>query len=254
LKDVVLSIPYKPRQLGFFNKILLALGIASSLGATSIRNKDTEVLISNKTNNSGIKSDMEIYQPEINMRMDADNISYEQAKNIVLTQKLKKTKEERRREEEKAKAFKIEYKQVLRSRKNVIARVDAALRRSQMPTDYLIPKDIKALIYQESRFNPEIVSKAGAYGLMQVMDASSDMSIEDNIAVGLKILKEKDAYCRQYYKDWDNMNQQQKKDILFAIYNCGQGTWESNGSSLTTAPTETQKHIEFIHNYQKYSS
>jgi len=254
LKDAVLSIPYRPRQLGLFHKIFLALGIASSYGSTNISNKNVDINISNKSSSSGIKSDTEIFQPEIERRMDADNLSFEQASNIVLKQKMKEMEETRLREEEKAKAFMIEYKLVLKTRKDVIKRVDAALAKSKMPTDYLTSKDIKSLIYQESRFDPNIVSNAGAHGLMQVMGDSVGTSIEDNIAAGLKILKEKDAYCVQHYPDWDKMNIEIKKKIVFSIYNCGEGTWEKFGSSLVTAPSETKKHIEFIDNYKKYSS
>jgi len=82
---------------------------------------------------------------------------------------------------------------------------------------------LAALICQESRFNPEVESHRGAYGLMQVMPTTAESlgftDLEDpetNIAVGVKFLQYIDKYLQ--LNDTSNVN---RKKFILAAYNAG---------------------------------
>lgn len=84
---------------------------------------------------------------------------------------------------------------------------------------------IAAVIYQESNFNPEAESWAGAYGLMQIMPESADLfRINDfeepaeNIKVGVRLLK----WLDKNFKDEIPDSTERIKFIL-ASYNVGLG-------------------------------
>ncbi len=82
-----------------------------------------------------------------------------------------------------------------------------------------------SLIYQESRFNPETVSWAGACGLMQVMPETAKRmgvedytSIEGNLIAGARFLKWLDNQLSETVTD-----STERIYFVLAAYNCGLG-------------------------------
>ncbi|MGE4555620.1 MAG: transglycosylase SLT domain-containing protein [Desulfovibrionaceae bacterium] len=85
---------------------------------------------------------------------------------------------------------------------------------------------VAALAYQESKFNPEAVSRTGAYGLMQILPSvAKDKSIgvpdihdpESNIYAGVKYL---DLIRKTYFND-PGLDAFNKMCFTFAAYNAG---------------------------------
>jgi len=84
---------------------------------------------------------------------------------------------------------------------------------------------IAAIIYQESTFNPEIESWAGAYGLMQIMpETATTLGIEDykdpaqNIMAGVRMLSWLDEQISESVPD-----STQRVKFVLAAYNVGLG-------------------------------
>jgi len=81
---------------------------------------------------------------------------------------------------------------------------------------------VSSLIYQESQFNPQSKSWAGAMGLMQLMPATAkELGVhdranpDDNIKGGTK-------YLQQLWDRWDDIpDSVQRKKFVMASYNCG---------------------------------
>lgn len=112
-------------------------------------------------------------------------------------------------------------------------------------------KFIKSVIKQESNFNPNSVSSAGALGLMQLMPAnakhygvSNPFDVSQNVDAGTRLLK-----------DYLNMYGNNKKMAL-AAYNAGPTGIKKRGvtdtSKFNNLPEETQNYVKKVMNY--YSS
>lgn len=109
---------------------------------------------------------------------------------------------------------------------------------------------IKAVIKQESDFNPNCVSHVGAKGLMQLMPdtarevgVSNPFDIEQNIDGGTKYLK-------------NMLNMYGNTKLALAAYNAGPGTlkWRGvkNDSDISRLPSETRHYVKNImQNYGK---
>jgi membrane-bound lytic murein transglycosylase F len=84
---------------------------------------------------------------------------------------------------------------------------------------------VAALIYQESRFNPSVISPRGAYGLMQVMPATGQHfgldvthSVENNILAGISYIRMLDGLFDNWVSDPD-----ERVKFILASYNAGHG-------------------------------
>lgn len=109
---------------------------------------------------------------------------------------------------------------------------------------------IYAIIKQESNFDPNVVSSAGAMGLMQLMDfncksygVTNPLDIEQNIKGGIMHIKE-------YLNMYDG-----NVEMALMAYNGGPGTMErrgvSNSNDLYKMPKETQNYVPKVINYYK---
>ncbi|SHF10404.1 lytic transglycosylase domain-containing protein [Clostridium fallax] len=107
---------------------------------------------------------------------------------------------------------------------------------------------VRAIIKQESDFNPYVVSSAGAMGLMQLMpenckeDGVNDpFNIEENIEGGTKQLK---TLLKMYNGNYE---------MALMGYNAGQGTVARRGvksiDDLYKMPRETQDYVRKVMGY-----
>lgn len=108
---------------------------------------------------------------------------------------------------------------------------------------------IRSIIKQESNFNPNAVSSAGAQGLMQLMPFNSaaygiknPYSIEENINGGVKMMK-------RLLDKFGNV------DMALMGYNAGEGTMAKRGvtapSDLYKMPSETRNYVKKVTDYYK---
>jgi membrane-bound lytic murein transglycosylase F len=84
---------------------------------------------------------------------------------------------------------------------------------------------VAALIYQESRFNPSVISPRGAYGLMQVMPETGQYfgydvtrSVENNVRAGISYIRMLDKLFSEWVPDPD-----ERVKFILASYNAGHG-------------------------------
>lgn len=119
---------------------------------------------------------------------------------------------------------------------------------------------LSALIYQESKFNPGVVSSRGATGLMQVMESTAQRygiediySPDENIRAGVRELSRLQRRYKKMGADSSNL-----LILTIAAYNCGEGKMDgymkkalSDGKNkiewenlIPYASKETVAHVE----------
>lgn len=109
---------------------------------------------------------------------------------------------------------------------------------------------VLGIIKQESNFDANVTSSAGAMGVMQLMDFNCEsygitdpFNIEQNIEGGVKHIKE--------YLDMFDGN----VEMALMAYNGGQGTMERRGvkssNDLYKMPVETQNYVPKVMNYYR---
>lgn len=102
---------------------------------------------------------------------------------------------------------------------------------------------ILSVIKQESDFNPNATSNAGAEGLMQLMPstaselgASNPYDIEQNVDAGTKYLKEL-------------LNTFGNTRLAVAAYNAGPNAVKNSGGNMNELPSETQNYVTKVLGY-----
>ena len=107
---------------------------------------------------------------------------------------------------------------------------------------------IKAVIKQESDFNPQSKSSAGAEGLMQLMPGTAKelgvtdaYNIDQNVDGGTKYLQ---GLLQMYGNS---------KELALAAYNAGSGTLKKKGvdevSEISKLPAETRNYVQKVMKY-----
>jgi soluble lytic murein transglycosylase-like protein len=107
---------------------------------------------------------------------------------------------------------------------------------------------ILAVIHQESSFNPNATSQAGAMGLMQLMPGTaSEMGVNNaydinqNVDGGTKYLK-------------SLLNTFGNYKMAVAAYNAGPGAVEKSGGNMNELPSETRNYVTKVSGYYQENS
>lgn len=104
-------------------------------------------------------------------------------------------------------------------------------------------KLVLAVIHQESSFNPNSTSSAGAMGLMQLMPGtakelgvSNAYDINQNVDGGTK-------YLKSLLDTFGNYK------MAIAAYNAGPGAVKNSGENISKLPSETQDYVAKVSKY-----
>ncbi len=106
-------------------------------------------------------------------------------------------------------------------------------------TEYDVPSGlINAVIHTESYFNPEIESKAGAVGLMQLMPATAERFNVSDRKDPVQNIKGGTKFLGVLLKKYDN-----NLELTLAAYNAGEGAVKKYGNKIPPYP-ETQRYVK----------
>lgn len=110
-------------------------------------------------------------------------------------------------------------------------------------------KLIRSIIKQESDFNPNAKSWAGAMGLMQLMPENVQ---EDGVSNPYDIGENIDAGTKQFKR---YLNQYNSVEMALAAYNAGPGTLSRRGvkdiAGIDKLPSETRFYVKKVMDYYK---
>ncbi len=106
---------------------------------------------------------------------------------------------------------------------------------------------IKAVVHQESQFNPNAVSHAGAQGLMQIMPQTGQLLGLSNLFNPRENIMAGSAYLKEMMKRYNG-----NTALALAAYNAGPGAVDAAGGVPNYSETKAyvQKVLEY---YGKYS-
>jgi len=116
----------------------------------------------------------------------------------------------------------------------------------------------RAVVRVESSDNPRAVSRAGARGLMQIMEGTwKDMTNlpyeaafepEQNVEVGVRYLNWIADYIEKSMgsEGWERLSSEERKRLVLAGYNGGVGRLRKNEWKIEKMPQETRNYVEKV--------
>lgn len=120
--------------------------------------------------------------------------------------------------------------------------------------DYVTMSVQMARSYVESGGNPGATSPAGARGLWQIMEPSwydvMDSHFDSayvplpNGKASLRHINNVDIFLRQNYAGFQELPVEQKRDLMNAAYNGGQGRLKRVGWDIDAMPKETRDYVK----------
>jgi hypothetical protein len=114
----------------------------------------------------------------------------------------------------------------------------AAAAQNDLPTDFFI-----RLIWQESRFDPAAVSRAGAQGVAQFMPATANWRGLSNPFDPLEAIAESAKFLRDLRRDFGNLG------LAAAAYNAGSGRVRDWLAGRRALPGETRAYVRIVTGY-----
>ncbi|MBU2595617.1 lytic transglycosylase domain-containing protein [Patescibacteria group bacterium] len=112
----------------------------------------------------------------------------------------------------------------------------------------LEPSQVAAIIYEESKFDPDVVSSQDAIGLMQILPDTANLLAKelgidnlwrDDLFVPAINLKFGTYYYRQLLDKYNG-----DQDLALAAYNAGFGAVDKAEKKIDNLPKETQEFVE----------
>lgn len=143
------------------------------------------------------------------------------------------------------------------SKKEIYRLVDS--KHPKIKPKYCDKNLIKAIISQESLYDQFATSRAGAKGLMQIMNEnylvnqnrnpSDTIELyipEINIEEGINILKGIEKYLEKNHPEWEELNYKEKLENILASYNGGIGKFERNKFDINKMHRETREYVPIV--------
>lgn len=123
---------------------------------------------------------------------------------------------------------------------------------------YISKKFVRTQIWAESRDYVKAIGKDGEMGLMQIMPGTwkkiepklnfkkNAFNPKYNIPAGIKHLVSLDRELKRRNNKWEGLNEEEKRKLLAAAYNCGMGGIIKAKYNIDKAPEKTRKYVRDI--------
>lgn len=160
--------------------------------------------------------------------------------------------------EHEEEAINIAFKEMrLSERDKIYGHILNAYRNIDVP-EYLTKKFVRAQIWAEAEDDPKAIGKAGERGLMQIMPGTwkklepklnfekNAFNPQRNIYAGVKHLVSLDRELKRRNSKWEELNEEEKRKLIAAAYNCGTGGLMKSGYNIDNVPERTRWYIKKI--------
>jgi len=119
----------------------------------------------------------------------------------------------------------------------------------------LKPSQVSAIIYEESKFDPDVVSSQDAIGLMQILPATANLLAKE---LGIERLLRDDLFIPDINIRFGTYYYRQLLDkyngdttLALAAYNAGFGSVDKAEKNIEYLPKETQEFVKRTRNTEK---